>query len=56
MGPVEENEIMVVKPGLCLVETYDPSTDLEFDLEAVSWPGVQLPKALETWSEWLSDK
>ena len=45
---------MEVTPGLCMYEAYDRTGDKEFVLEAVSWPGVQIPRALKTWSVWLT--
>ena len=51
---VQVDDLMEVTPGLCMYEAYDRMGDKEFVLEAVSWPGVQMPRSLNTWSAWLA--
>ena len=54
---VQVDDFTEVKPGLCLFEAYDPSSSTcDFVLETLAWPGEKLPRALKTWSEWLTDK
>ena len=52
---VEVKGLIEVKPGLCLLVTHDYPGDYKLALETVAWSGEKLPRALETWLEWLTD-
>ena len=57
---VRVENIIEVKQGMCLFEARKKKSRAKksqnFTLELIAWHGEPLPKALETWSEWLDCK